>query len=277
MGKNPFSELAHVPEVYEVWLFGSRAMKSNSPDSDYDVALEVEGCYETEDTLYKCLVNCKLANPKLDMMVFTPIETGAIISSMQNTYFREHLIKSAKVVINDHKVIDKQLRLSQELLNYQMQKSLKENTNKWTKSYKRLSIPVDLLSDIAFALNRSRRYSYQIPYYLETEGLTESVKHQAQSMISSLKTVVGIGLRMANIEVPPEKRISKFFEEYNVLDGLYLYDFKDLLVRKMNTSYKKELIRDVNLARHLTEGCCRHINQDLEDKFKDYTKWKLPE
>jgi uncharacterized protein len=56
---------AENPDVRRVWVFGSRAKDTHRPDSDIDIALELEPVGDSEETLTRWIVNSDLWRSQL--------------------------------------------------------------------------------------------------------------------------------------------------------------------------------------------------------------------
>lgn len=67
-------------EVRRVWLFGSRAKGSHRPDSDVDIAIELEPVADSEETITQWIAHCdsweaqlqRLSVQKIDLEWFDP-------------------------------------------------------------------------------------------------------------------------------------------------------------------------------------------------------------
>jgi predicted nucleotidyltransferase len=68
------------PRVRRVWVIGSRAKGSERPDSDLDIAIEIEPVVDSEETLSRWMVKAdewaaqlqKVVGPKVDLAWFDP-------------------------------------------------------------------------------------------------------------------------------------------------------------------------------------------------------------
>ena len=80
------------PEVRRVWVFGSRAKGTHRPDSDIDVAVELEPVGDSEETLTRWIARCDLwgsqlqsrMTPKVDLEWFDPDGSTPSIESRLN-------------------------------------------------------------------------------------------------------------------------------------------------------------------------------------------------
>ena len=71
---------AEHPEVCRVWIFGSRAKDTHRPESDIDIAVELEPVGDSEETLTRWIAHADLWRselrsrvvPKVDLEWFDP-------------------------------------------------------------------------------------------------------------------------------------------------------------------------------------------------------------
>ena len=62
------------PKVRRVWVFGSRAQGTHRPDSDLDIALELEPVADSEETLVVWLANSERWRTQLQERISLPVD-----------------------------------------------------------------------------------------------------------------------------------------------------------------------------------------------------------
>ena len=65
---------AENPEVRRVWVFGSRAKGTHRPDSDIDIAVELEPVGDSEETLTRWIAQSDLWESQLQSRVVAKID-----------------------------------------------------------------------------------------------------------------------------------------------------------------------------------------------------------
>ena len=64
----------HNPKVRRVWVFGSRAQGTHRPDSDLDIAVELEPVADSEETLLVWLANSERWRTQLQERISLPVD-----------------------------------------------------------------------------------------------------------------------------------------------------------------------------------------------------------
>ena len=65
---------AENPEVRRVWVFGSRAKDTHRPDSDIDVAVELEPVADSEETLTRWIAHAEVWNAQLQNLIAPQVD-----------------------------------------------------------------------------------------------------------------------------------------------------------------------------------------------------------
>jgi predicted nucleotidyltransferase len=65
---------ARNPKVRRVWVFGSRARGTHRPDSDIDIAVELEPVADSEETLLVWLANSEQWRSQLQDRISLPVD-----------------------------------------------------------------------------------------------------------------------------------------------------------------------------------------------------------
>jgi predicted nucleotidyltransferase len=65
---------AENPEVRRVWVFGSRAKDTHRPDSDIDVAVELEPVADSEETLTRWIAHAEVWKAQLQNLIAPQVD-----------------------------------------------------------------------------------------------------------------------------------------------------------------------------------------------------------
>jgi predicted nucleotidyltransferase len=65
---------ARTPTVRRVWVFGSRARGTHRPDSDIDIAVELEPVADSEETLLVWMANSEKWRSQLQDRISMPVD-----------------------------------------------------------------------------------------------------------------------------------------------------------------------------------------------------------
>lgn len=229
-----FQQLKRFRSVAAALLFGSQMRGDANKNSDYDIALFVEGNgYLTDDDLYS-----PLAKIPFDITIFTLAELDGVVSLLYKLPAAYHLVNEGKLLFGDTKIVDK----------------LSSKIDCWEAITSR-----EYLSDLSFMLSRSRRYNYQILSYLGYEGLTKSVEDRIKSCSSNLRAALtyGLALKCQPTDLGKKELVEAFANEFDMRRPNFSEEALAVLTGQVSIQEK------IYLSRQLIELASEAVNEYL--------------